>query len=177
MSQYSYKPTAIKSPPLLPYCIPWGLREDDPKINRETRVRTRNHHKAEQLKCISRTTESAKHTCRFSRLKISPTAKFCFITWVIFSFWFSKYSFTAFGLEREANCCSFNFILAWVEKCKNKNLEESHACITQRHLKAKLTNVKFLRPPVKQDKTFHEICLPHNKEKSCHIDMSTDLYL
>lgn len=55
-----------------------------------------------------------KHaTCRFSRLYISPTARFCFIKFVIFSFWCSRYWFTAFGLERDASCCSFSFIFAW----------------------------------------------------------------
>lgn len=60
------------------------------------------------------------HTCKFSRLKISPTARFCFITLVIFSLWFSRNSLTAFGLDRAANCCSFSFIFA----CSNKVQEQ-----------------------------------------------------
>lgn len=52
------------------------------------------------------------YTCKFSRLYISPTARFCFSTFNMLSFWFSRYSLTAFGLDREANCCSFSFIFA-----------------------------------------------------------------
>lgn len=55
-------------------------------------------------------------TCRFSRLKMSPTARFCFIMLVIFSFWFAKNSFTALGLDKDANCCSFSFEFAWSSK-------------------------------------------------------------
>lgn len=55
-----------------------------------------------------------KLTCKFSRLNMSPTARFCLITLVIFSFWLSRYSFTAFGLDRDVNCCSLSFIFACV---------------------------------------------------------------
>lgn len=58
-------------------------------------------------------------TCKFSRLKISPTARFCFITLIMFSLWSSRYAFTAFGLDRVASCSSFNFIFA----CSDKTLD------------------------------------------------------
>lgn len=65
---------------------------------------------------------------------ISPTTRFCFIKLVIFSFWCSWYSFTAFALDRDGSCCSFSFIFAWevgfflfalnhMNKCKNFRIQ------------------------------------------------------
>lgn len=61
------------------------------------------------------------HTCKFSRRYISPTARFCFINLVILSLWCSRYSFTAFWLVSEANCCSVSFTFACIKIVLNQS--------------------------------------------------------
>lgn len=74
------------------------------KQNNKTTCVTKGWHKYQIWKTC---------TSKFSRLKMSPTARFCFITWVIFSLLLSRNSFTAFGLDKYANCCSVSFVFAY----------------------------------------------------------------
>lgn len=113
-----------------------------------------------QLNQLCQKFEAIYTTCKFSRLKISPTARFCFIKFIMFSLWFSRYLFTAFGLDIVANCCSFSFTFA----CNGETVDYSfcHAHI-QKHTH-KLNRCLIYRYSVIRNR----YCLPESLEVWLH---------